>query len=118
MQHIFRAGLFDGEVAIVTGGGTGIGLAVARELGTLGANTQRTGGVINTDLSLVKNIKTFSESQRLQLRWEMTDVFNRRNFTIVPANVASDNTNMDLFLNLGQTNVAGRTMLFTLRYFF
>jgi outer membrane receptor protein involved in Fe transport len=87
-------------------------------LGTLGANTQRTGGVINTDLSLVKNIKTFSESQRLQLRWEMANVFNRRNFTIVPANTASDNTNMDLFLNLGQTNVAGRAMLFTLRYFF
>lgn len=37
MEHIFRAGLFEGEVAIVTGGGTGIGLAVARELGTLGA---------------------------------------------------------------------------------
>jgi len=87
-------------------------------LGALGANTQRTGGVINTDLSLVKNIKTFSESQRLQLRWEMANVFNRRNFTIVPANTASDNTNMDLFLNLGQTNVAGRAMLFTLRYFF
>jgi citronellol/citronellal dehydrogenase len=29
--------LFDGEVAIVTGGGTGIGLQVARELGRLGA---------------------------------------------------------------------------------
>jgi citronellol/citronellal dehydrogenase len=37
LEHIFRAGLFEGEVAIVTGGGTGIGLAVARELGSLGA---------------------------------------------------------------------------------
>lgn len=37
MQSIFRAGLFEGDVAIVTGGGTGIGLAVARELGSLGA---------------------------------------------------------------------------------
>jgi len=36
MEHLFRTGLFDGEVAIVTGGGTGIGLQVARELGTLG----------------------------------------------------------------------------------
>ena len=35
---IFRAGLFDGDVAIVTGGGTGIGLTVANELVALGAD--------------------------------------------------------------------------------
>ncbi len=34
---MFRPGLFDGQVAIVTGGGTGIGLATARELTALGA---------------------------------------------------------------------------------
>ncbi len=37
MEQLFRPGLFDGEVAIVTGGGTGIGRTVARELGLLGA---------------------------------------------------------------------------------
>lgn len=37
MEHMYKAGLFSGDVAIITGGGTGIGLAVARELGTLGA---------------------------------------------------------------------------------
>jgi len=35
-QNPFRPGLFDGEVALVTGGGTGIGLCTARELLTLG----------------------------------------------------------------------------------
>lgn len=37
MATIFRKGLFEGHVAIVTGGGSGIGLATARSLGELGA---------------------------------------------------------------------------------
>src|SRR5262245_38348690 len=38
MQTIFRAGLYQGEVAIVTGGGSGIGLAIAARLLFLGAH--------------------------------------------------------------------------------
>ncbi len=34
---VFRDGILDGEVALVTGGGTGIGAAIALELGRLGA---------------------------------------------------------------------------------
>jgi citronellol/citronellal dehydrogenase len=34
---MFASGLFEGQVAIVTGGGSGIGLATARELASLGA---------------------------------------------------------------------------------
>jgi citronellol/citronellal dehydrogenase len=34
---MFEQGLYRGEVAVVTGGGTGLGLAVAREMGRLGA---------------------------------------------------------------------------------
>jgi len=37
MPSIFRKGLFDGHVAVVTGGGSGIGLSTARTLGELGA---------------------------------------------------------------------------------
>lgn len=37
VNSIFRSGIFDGKVALVTGGGTGIGLRTARELGQLGA---------------------------------------------------------------------------------
>ena len=36
-QRIFQPGIFDGQVALVTGGGSGIGLATARELLRLGA---------------------------------------------------------------------------------
>jgi citronellol/citronellal dehydrogenase len=37
VSSIFAPGLFEGQVAIVTGGGTGIGLRVAEELASLGA---------------------------------------------------------------------------------
>jgi NAD(P)-dependent dehydrogenase (short-subunit alcohol dehydrogenase family) len=35
-MSVFRSGLFSGKVAIVTGGGTGIGKAIATELLHLG----------------------------------------------------------------------------------
>lgn len=37
LRTIFNSGLFSDKVALVTGGGTGIGLRMARELGRLGA---------------------------------------------------------------------------------
>ena len=37
MSSVFRPGLFEGHVAIVTGGGSGIGLSIAHGLGELGA---------------------------------------------------------------------------------
>lgn len=86
--------------------------------GSLGANTERTPNTYNTNASLVKNIKTFSENQRLQLRMEVFNVFNRRNFTVIPTNTLSATTNPANFLNFGLTNVSGRGFLFGARYFF
>ena len=50
-RSIFRPGLFDGQTIIVTGGGTGIGRAVAHELASLGAHVVL-GAVSYTHLTL------------------------------------------------------------------
>jgi hypothetical protein len=94
-------------------------------LGNLGANTERTPSVYNTNLAIVKNIRTFGERQRFQIRAEIFDLFNRRNFTLIPANTLNyPGTGQNVqqinstFLNFGLTNVTGRTFQFGARYFF
>lgn len=87
-------------------------------VGNLGANTERTGTTRNWDAALTKNIKTFGERQRLQLRMEVFNLFNERSFTVIPANTIGNTVNTTTFLNLGFTNVGGRTFTFGARYFF
>jgi hypothetical protein len=83
-----------------------------------GANIRRVGTTYAADLALVKNVRTFGESQSLQFRWEVFNAFNHRNFTTNPTNTVSTSTNNALFLNLGQTDVGGRSMWVSVRYIF
>jgi hypothetical protein len=93
--------------------------------GSLAANSFRTKSTYNTNLGVVKNIRTFGENQRLQLRLEVFNLFNRRNFSVVPTNTLfTPNAGQTVqqanstFLNFGLTNVAGRQFTFGARYSF
>lgn len=87
-------------------------------LGNLGANTERTGDTQNWNMALSKNFRTFGERQALQVRMDVFNVFNRRNFTVIPANTIGNTVNTTTFLNLGFTNVGGRGFTFGARYTF
>lgn len=82
----------------------------------MGANVLRVGDTYNVDAALGKFIPTFGESQGIEFRWEVFNALNHRNFAAIPSNTVSANTNNALFLNLGQTDVGGRSMLFLVRY--
>jgi Carboxypeptidase regulatory-like domain len=64
------------------------------------------------DMSLLKNIK-FSESKRLQLRWEVFNVFNHTNFTTF----ASTNITSSVFGQIGATRDP-RTMQLAAKFYF
>jgi hypothetical protein len=87
-------------------------------IGNSGRNVVRVGDTYNFNAALAKSVRLWSESTSLQFRWEVFNVFNHRNFTVIPTNQVSNATNNALFRNLGQTNVAGRTMNFLIRLYF
>ena len=55
-QSIFRPGLFDKQVIIVTGGGSGIGRCTAHELSALGAHLALVGRKIDKLNSVAREI--------------------------------------------------------------
>jgi outer membrane receptor protein involved in Fe transport len=87
--------------------------------GSLGANTERTPSTNRTDLAVSKRIRTFGETQNLRLGVEVFNLFNRRNFTVIPTNTLSATTTAASFLNYGLVNtITGRTFTFGARYEF
>lgn len=86
--------------------------------GNSGRNILRTGGTALTNFAFVKQTRILGEGRSLEIRMEVFNVFNRRNFTTIPANTVNNSTNPATFLNLGQTNVGGRGFIFGARLYF
>ncbi len=73
INTIFKDGIFEGKVALVTGGGTGIGLRIARELGQLGATVviaSRTKEKLEAGLKILKEDGSIAELVECNIRDE------------------------------------------------
>lgn len=57
VSSVFRTGLFNGKVAIVTGGGTGIGRAITQELLFLGLEPSNLNYRIKVEINRLSLIK-------------------------------------------------------------
>ena len=70
MPSIYRSGLLDGHVAIVTGGGSGIGLSMARLFGELGASV----AICGRNPDKIERAKTELERANVKLVAEVCDI--------------------------------------------
>ena len=92
-QSVFRPGLFAGQVAVVTGGGSGIGRCNAHELAALGAKVALVGRKIEK-LAAVK--KEISEGSA---RSYVCDIREEEAVTSTVAAILSDFGRIDALVN-------------------
>jgi hypothetical protein len=81
-------------------------------VGNVGRNTLRADGIGNLDIGFTKNTR-FAKGQNIQLRVEMFNATNTRNFGIPEGRVTSTN-----FLNQWGTDGGNRRIWVALRYIF
>jgi len=73
INTVFKEGLFKGQVVLVTGGGTGIGLRIAREFGQLGATVviaSRKMEKLQAGLTVLQNDDSKAEAVECNIRDE------------------------------------------------
>jgi len=92
MSSIFRDDLLAGKVALVTGGGTGIGAAIARELASLGARVV---------IASRKEESVRPAAEHMGVDWTLCDIRNRDRVTQVCAEIVNDKGSLDILVNNG-----------------
>ena len=75
MASVFRPGLFAGKVAVVTGGGTGLGKAISKELASLGCKVVIT----------ARNEERLLDAQR-----ELSSTVSGADISVIPCNIRKE----------------------------
>lgn len=97
-SQIFRDGLLDGQVALVTGGGTGIGAATTRELTRLGATV-----VIASRKpeNIEPAAKGLSEELGRPVHGRLLDIRDRDSVRSLTEGIVTDFGSLDIVINNG-----------------
>ena len=97
-SSIFRDGLLDGQVALVTGGGTGIGAAITRELTRLGATV-----VIASRKpeNIEPAAKGLSDELGRTVHGRILDIRDRESVRSLASSIVADFGRLDILVNNG-----------------
>jgi len=94
-QSVLRAGLFAGQVAIVTGGGSGIGRCTAHELASLGARV----ALIGRKLEKLESVKTEIARAAGEARCYACDIREEDTVKQTVAAILTDFGRIDMLVN-------------------
>jgi len=95
-MNIFAKGLFDGAVVVITGGGTGIGKQVAREIGSLGAKCI---AICGRRIEPLKETASELEKEGINVFYGSCDIRNNDETTNFIKNVLQRNSRIDVLIN-------------------
>ena len=96
-----------GKVAWITGGGSGIGLAGAKELAKAGAHVVISGRTAQTNESSLKELKQIGSAEAIQLEVSDKAAVNR-----VAADIEKRHGRIDILVTSAGTNIAGNARNF------
>jgi citronellol/citronellal dehydrogenase len=94
-RSIFRAGLFSGQIAIVTGGGSGIGRCTAHELASLGAKL----ALVGRKPEKLEHVKAEIEAAGGTARAYACDIREEESVKATVAAIAADFGRIDALVN-------------------
>lgn len=92
MSSLFRDDLLAGKVALVTGGGTGIGASIAGELKSLGATVV---------IASRKEESVVAAAEHMGCHWLTCDIRDRERVTEVCQKIVNDHGSFDILINNG-----------------